>query len=157
MPDGMVGRRYLEHGQPVTVLARWQGNHCPRNVLVERADGSRVVRPFRGLRRGRCGCGAHELHPVASVGKWLHNSAVVCDILTVAEVAAEDEFWERCDLARDDLETQIGAVGGVDCDHALEAARAASGEVLMLDGCHRWAIADALGLRLVPVLMTTEE
>ena len=53
MPDGMVGRRYLEHGQPVTVLARWRGNHCPRNVLVERADGSKVVRPFRGLRRIR--------------------------------------------------------------------------------------------------------
>jgi hypothetical protein len=53
MPEssGMVGRRYLEHGQPVTVLVRWRGNHCPRNVLVERADGSRTVRPFRGLGR----------------------------------------------------------------------------------------------------------
>ena len=25
----------------------------PRNVLIERADGTRVVRPFRGLRRPR--------------------------------------------------------------------------------------------------------
>jgi acetyl esterase len=33
------------------VLVRWRGNRCPRNVLIERADGSRVVRPFRGLRR----------------------------------------------------------------------------------------------------------
>lgn len=60
----MIGRVYLERGQPVTVLARWfdhvnalrpagerRSRGCPRNVLVERADGTKVVRPFRGLRR----------------------------------------------------------------------------------------------------------
>ena len=46
----MIGRTYLERGQPVTVLARWNGKG-PRNVLIERADGALVVRPFRGLRR----------------------------------------------------------------------------------------------------------
>jgi len=46
----MIGRLYLERGTPVTVLARW-GGAGPRNVLIERADGARVVRPFRGLRR----------------------------------------------------------------------------------------------------------
>jgi acetyl esterase len=46
----VIGRLYLERGAPVTVLARWAGRG-PRNVLVERADGTRVVRPFRGLRR----------------------------------------------------------------------------------------------------------
>jgi hypothetical protein len=68
MPDaGMVGRRYLERGQPVTVLARWAHRpatedagiiwhrpprkNAPRNVLIERADGTRTVRPFRGLRK----------------------------------------------------------------------------------------------------------
>jgi acetyl esterase len=45
----MIGRTYLERGRPVTVLARWNGTG-PRNVLVVREDGSRVVRPFRGLR-----------------------------------------------------------------------------------------------------------
>jgi hypothetical protein len=35
---------------PVLVLLAWSGKG-PRNVLVERADGTRVVRPFRGLRR----------------------------------------------------------------------------------------------------------
>jgi acetyl esterase len=45
-----AGRVYLERGDPVTLLARWAGAG-PRNVLVERADGTRVVRPFRGLRR----------------------------------------------------------------------------------------------------------
>ena len=46
----MIGRVYLERGRPVTILARWNGGG-PRNVLVERADKTRVVRPFRGLRK----------------------------------------------------------------------------------------------------------
>jgi acetyl esterase len=46
----VVGRTYLERGHPVVVLARWGPGGGPRNVLIERADGSRVVRPFRGLR-----------------------------------------------------------------------------------------------------------
>jgi hypothetical protein len=45
----VIGRTYLERGCPVVVLARW-GGQGPRNVLVQRADGTRVVRPFRGLR-----------------------------------------------------------------------------------------------------------
>ena len=47
---GVIGREYLERGQPVTVLTRWNGKG-PRNVLIKRADGSKVVRPFRGLRK----------------------------------------------------------------------------------------------------------
>jgi acetyl esterase len=46
----VVGRTYLERGEPVVVVARWSGAG-PRNVLVRRADGCLVVRPFRGLRR----------------------------------------------------------------------------------------------------------
>jgi hypothetical protein len=48
--DSVVGRTYLERGEPVVVAARWGGDG-PRNVLVRRADGRLVVRPFRGLRR----------------------------------------------------------------------------------------------------------
>lgn len=48
----MTGRVYLLRGEPVTVVARWSGKG-PRNVLLERADGSRLVRPFRGLRRAQ--------------------------------------------------------------------------------------------------------
>jgi acetyl esterase len=48
----MVGRVYLERARPVIVLARWAGAG-PRNVLVQREDGTKVVRPFRGLRRHR--------------------------------------------------------------------------------------------------------
>jgi hypothetical protein len=47
----VVGRIYLERGTAVTVLARWGEGGGPRNVLIQRADGVRVVRPFRGLRR----------------------------------------------------------------------------------------------------------
>ena len=46
----MVGRTYLLRGEPVVVICRWRGQG-PRNVLLERGDGSRLVRPFRGLRR----------------------------------------------------------------------------------------------------------
>lgn len=47
----MIGRTYLERGDPVVVLVRWGPGGGPRNVLIERADGTKVVRPFRGLRR----------------------------------------------------------------------------------------------------------
>ncbi len=66
----MIGRTYLEAGRPVVVLIRWgrtgagpaapigklNGSawgrrRAPHNVLIRREDGTRVVRPFRGLRR----------------------------------------------------------------------------------------------------------
>lgn len=61
----ITGRIYYDHGEPVTILAQWSRSpaaagfmdwlrpprSAPRNVLIGRADGSRTVRPFRGLRR----------------------------------------------------------------------------------------------------------
>ena len=53
----IVGRTYLEQGRAIVVRIQWglksQGETYggPRNVLVERATGELVVRPFRGLRR----------------------------------------------------------------------------------------------------------
>lgn len=47
----MIGHTYLERGHPVTLLIRWGPGGGPRNVLIQRADGTTVVRPFRGLRR----------------------------------------------------------------------------------------------------------
>lgn len=65
----IVGCTYLERGEPVVVITQWRhstgnaystpgfiwvtppANTGPRNVLIERADGSRVVRGFRGLRK----------------------------------------------------------------------------------------------------------
>lgn len=73
----MKGDTYLERGRPVVLLARWRGTEAitiaphqseriqirpprrgkqqtgPRNVLIQREDGSLVVRPFRGLRRAK--------------------------------------------------------------------------------------------------------
>lgn len=64
----IVGRTYLERGEPVRVLVQWTQIPAserldlpglalkattPRNVLIERGDGGRVVRPFRGLRKVR--------------------------------------------------------------------------------------------------------
>ena len=81
MSVSIVGRTYLERGQPVIVLAQWRtGGAMPqdaidlaanllddgagmaivdvvrrpmRNVLIRRASGELVVRPFRGLRTPR--------------------------------------------------------------------------------------------------------
>ena len=61
----VVGRTYLERGQRVVVLAQWRTGaaapevsvaidgkgRSPRNVLIRRATGDLVVRPFRGLRK----------------------------------------------------------------------------------------------------------
>lgn len=58
----MVGRVYLDPGdrlsgrrdpaEPVTVLCGWGPGGGPRNVLIEREDGTRDVVPFcRRLRR----------------------------------------------------------------------------------------------------------
>ena len=69
----LVGRVYLERGQPVEIVVQWEYRRsaslgrffaangdvvlkplkAPRNVLVRRVDGSLVVRPFRGLRSTR--------------------------------------------------------------------------------------------------------
>ena len=51
MSGKLAGRTYLERNRPVVVLGSWGPGGGPRNVLIERPDGSRVVRPFRGLRR----------------------------------------------------------------------------------------------------------
>lgn len=55
----MIGRTYFDHGRPGVVETRWAvtakpapgQKHAPRNVLIRREDGTRVVRPFRGLRK----------------------------------------------------------------------------------------------------------
>jgi hypothetical protein len=56
----LVGRFYLERGAPVKILVQWglkslgQSHGGPRNVLVLRQNGTRTVRPFRGLRVPHC-------------------------------------------------------------------------------------------------------
>jgi len=61
----ITGSVYLDRGQPVTVLAAWNGKYTdlpaqtilrgrvarsgPHNVLVRDAEGRETIRPFRGL------------------------------------------------------------------------------------------------------------
>jgi hypothetical protein len=60
----ITGRVYLLRGEQVTVTCAWNGRStdlptqlphvttrrfAPRNVQIQRPDGSRAVRPFRGL------------------------------------------------------------------------------------------------------------
>jgi acetyl esterase len=59
----IVGKTYYERGEPVVIRTQWKltaivnGRKAggPRNVLIERRDGSLVVRPFRGLRKCKPG------------------------------------------------------------------------------------------------------
>jgi hypothetical protein len=63
----VIGRTYLERGQPVVVQVAWNRPAAagpggavdwlrpprvtgPRNVLIRRVGGALIVRPFRGLR-----------------------------------------------------------------------------------------------------------
>ena len=54
----MIGKTYYLKGEPVVVLVKWRHVKVPkgvkgppRNVLLQRADGTTVVRNFHGLRK----------------------------------------------------------------------------------------------------------
>lgn len=48
------GRVYMLAGEPVLLLCVANGpKGSPRNALVMRPNGTKIVRPFRGLRRLR--------------------------------------------------------------------------------------------------------
>jgi hypothetical protein len=42
-------RVYYERGQPIEVITWWGARRGTRNVLIERGDGTQVVRPFSQL------------------------------------------------------------------------------------------------------------
>jgi acetyl esterase len=44
----MIGKTYLEHGKMVVVLVRWGKGGGPRNVLIQREDGTKWCGPFEG-------------------------------------------------------------------------------------------------------------
>jgi hypothetical protein len=89
-------------------------------------------------------------YPLADIGGWLHANT------TVREVAAEPEFWDYADLPQAELTARIAAAGGIEAAHALYGCTFLSGEVLLVDGCHRWAAATALGFTAAPVEMAFE-
>jgi hypothetical protein len=92
-------------------------------------------------------------YAVPQVGAWLHPS---WDSPPAREVAARPDFWNVGALSRDELTRLIQTAGGVEHNYALEARRLLSGEVLLIDGCHRWAVANELGMPSVPVKMSYE-
>ena len=58
----MTRRRvYYERGHPVEVLTWWGPGGGPHNVLIRRASGELLVRPFRGLRKA-------PAHPAQTTG-----------------------------------------------------------------------------------------
>jgi acetyl esterase len=106
--SGIVGRTYYERDQPVVVLIQWGSGGGPRNVLIERADGSTIVRPFRGLRRNPS---THERGRSTMLDE---QDPELLDALTaVCELEDRDP---RPALV--DLERQLAAVRGRDVDLA---------------------------------------
>lgn len=95
----ITGSTYLLRGEPALVTCQWNGTknpdlprlrallplvstrpNAPRNVMIQRADGSCDVRTFRGLRKppepeaawtqpvqGDCGDGYGDQRPVETV------------------------------------------------------------------------------------------
>jgi hypothetical protein len=58
----MTRRRvYYERGRPVEVLTWWGTGGGPHNVLIRRASGELLVRPFCGLRKAAA-------HPAKAAG-----------------------------------------------------------------------------------------
>ncbi len=91
-------------------------------------------------------------HKVPEVGGWRHAGR---DSPSACEVAARPDFWPG-KLSREELTRRIRLAGGVKREYALEARRLLSGEVLLIHGCHRWAVANELGMSSVPVQMDFE-
>ncbi len=91
-------------------------------------------------------------YPVAEVGGWLHASR---GSPSAREIAARPDFWPD-EFYREELTRRIRSAGGVQGEYALEARRLRNGEVLLLHGCHRWAVAHELGMPSVPVMMGFE-
>jgi hypothetical protein len=97
----------------------------------------------------------HTYFPVAEIGGWLHGNTV--DTLApVTEWAARADLWERAVFGHDDLDVRVAAVGGITCEHALDATTLPDGRVRLDDGVHRWVIAHERGLAAVPVAMRTD-
>lgn len=92
-------------------------------------------------------------YPVQEAGGWLHAGP---DSPPAREVAARPDFWSTSELSRETLTERIRSAGGVKAGYALEARRLRSGKVLLVDGCHRWAVANELGLLSVPAKMDHE-
>ena len=75
-------------------------------------------------------------YAVPVVGRWLHDRP---NSPPAREVAARPDFWDDTELSREELTRHIRLARGVKPEYALEAGTLRSGEVLLVNGCHRWA------------------
>ena len=92
-------------------------------------------------------------YSVEQVGEWRHAGR---DSPPARVVARQPDFWDVSELAHAELTKRIRRAGVVAQEYALEARRLLSGEVLLVHGCHRWAVAKELGILSVPVKMDLE-
>jgi hypothetical protein len=77
-------------------------------------------------------------YPVEVIGTWAHADA------TVEEVTRREDFWEYAQVQRAALMALMA--GGLDPAHALDAVIAPEGDMVLADGCHRYAVARDLGI-----------
>jgi hypothetical protein len=92
------------------------------------------------------------LYPVATIGAWTQSG------VTVSEFAQYPEIWEPpCfEMSREELTAAVAWNGGIADEYALEATTRRDGSVELVNGVHRWAVANELGYPVVPVVMTYE-
>jgi hypothetical protein len=112
----VIGRTYLLRGERVVVVRRWKGRG-PRNVLIRRADGSLVVRPFRGLRRPPVVIGLRGSHarPLAAQ----RGRAPAAPGLVAPTRELRNAPWRHADDLGDDPLWQAGGEGAKDRPVAL--------------------------------------
>jgi hypothetical protein len=103
---------------------------------------------------GRCDC--HEWRRIADIGSWYHRTGP--RHLVLVRDWAKSGIWEegRCRIGHAEMTSGIRAAGGITCDHALTGRKLLAGGVELVDGLHRWAVADELGIDLAPVAMSVE-
>jgi hypothetical protein len=104
---------------------------------------------------GHCDC--HEWHPVAAIGDWLVRRGGN-DLIPARTWAETGSIWQpgHCDITHEELAALIRSAQGVTCGHALKARILLDGSTELVNGLHRWAVADELGINVVPVEMRIE-
>jgi hypothetical protein len=90
----------------------------------------------------------------SGIGNWLVRPGI-CDPVLARIWSRSGCIWQdgRCRLGHEELTDLIRAAGGIGCEHALTARALLTGGVELVDGIHRWAVADELGIDVVPVEM----
>lgn len=140
----MIGRTYLERGEPVVVLIRWNGPG-PRNVLIQRADGSKVVRPFRGLRRPKEETPMPSVNPPTNAKRRDLQAQVItrdrgaCQCRTGTPTACGRPHTcgaGRC-LTRHTPAAPLHVVARDDIRPELAAALPPGDLIALCDSCHR--------------------